>query len=147
ELGIGQIRDAFSDLLFPGISVIQTRARYFLFIPWCFSSGRAAQARGRDVVACGERQERELIKTLLDSDLEDAVGLIGSSLPPSIIILPSTIYRSGQRRFDILTHANDLGLLASGAPRDGSTELSDRVFADWDVGMPPPPDGFPRSVP
>ena len=34
ELGIGQVRDAFSEMLFPGTSVIQTRARYFLFVPW-----------------------------------------------------------------------------------------------------------------
>lgn len=29
ELGIGQIRDTISELLFPGTSVLQTRARYF----------------------------------------------------------------------------------------------------------------------
>ena len=34
ELGIGTVRDALADRLFPGISTIQTRARYFLFIPW-----------------------------------------------------------------------------------------------------------------
>lgn len=34
ELGIGSIRDTFSDELFPGTSTIQTRARYFLFVPW-----------------------------------------------------------------------------------------------------------------
>jgi hypothetical protein len=34
-LGIGQVRDAFSDLLFPGTSVLLTRARYFLVVPWC----------------------------------------------------------------------------------------------------------------
>jgi len=34
ELGVGSIRDAFSDTLFPGTSTIQTRARYFLFVPW-----------------------------------------------------------------------------------------------------------------
>src|ERR1017187_2196566 len=36
ELGIGVIRDAISDRLFPGTSTIQTRIRYFLFIPWLF---------------------------------------------------------------------------------------------------------------
>lgn len=36
EIGIGAVRDAFSDLLFPGTSVIQTRARYLLFIPWIY---------------------------------------------------------------------------------------------------------------
>ena len=30
ELGIGTIRDCFSDTLFPGISTIQTRAKYFV---------------------------------------------------------------------------------------------------------------------
>ena len=34
ELGIGSIRDTIADRLFPGTSTIQTRARYFLFIPW-----------------------------------------------------------------------------------------------------------------
>ena len=34
ELGIGSIRDTFSDVLFPGTSTIQTRGRYFLFVPW-----------------------------------------------------------------------------------------------------------------
>ncbi|MFM9428751.1 hypothetical protein RCH10_005228 [Variovorax sp. GrIS 2.14] len=33
ELGIGQVRDAFSDAMFPGLSTIQTRARYFLAVP------------------------------------------------------------------------------------------------------------------
>lgn len=36
ELGLGTIRDAFADLLFPGTSTIQTRARYFLFVPWLY---------------------------------------------------------------------------------------------------------------
>ena len=34
ELGIGAIRDALADQLFPGTGTVQTRARYFLFIPW-----------------------------------------------------------------------------------------------------------------
>ena len=33
ELGIATIRDGFSDLLFPGTSTIQTRAKYFLIVP------------------------------------------------------------------------------------------------------------------
>lgn len=34
ELGIGSIRDTFADAFFPGTSVLQTRARYLLFVPW-----------------------------------------------------------------------------------------------------------------
>lgn len=37
ELGIGGIRDAIADQLFPGTSTIQTRLRYVLFIPWLFA--------------------------------------------------------------------------------------------------------------
>ncbi len=33
ELGIGAIRDAIADILFPGTSVLHTRTRYLLFIP------------------------------------------------------------------------------------------------------------------
>ena len=41
ELGIGQVRDAFSDSLFPGTSTLHTRARYLLFVPWCFIKAAA----------------------------------------------------------------------------------------------------------
>ncbi len=32
ELGLGTIRDALANQLFPGISTIQTRAKYFLLL-------------------------------------------------------------------------------------------------------------------
>lgn len=34
ELGIGAVRDAFADLFFPGTSTVQTRAKYFLIVPY-----------------------------------------------------------------------------------------------------------------
>ena len=37
ELGVGQVRDAFADIFFPGTSTLQTRARYLLFVPWIFA--------------------------------------------------------------------------------------------------------------
>ena len=37
ELGIGSVRDAFADMLFPGTSTIMTRARYFLLVLGCTS--------------------------------------------------------------------------------------------------------------
>ena len=61
ELGLGSIRDALSDLMFPGTSTIQTRLRYMLFVPWLYrmtakSGGRVDQAR---------RLEIQLITSLL----------------------------------------------------------------------------------
>jgi len=38
ELGIGGVRDAFADLLFPA-TTIQTTAKYFLFVPWMYNEG------------------------------------------------------------------------------------------------------------
>lgn len=37
ELGIGSVRDAYADLLFPGISTLQTRAKDFVLIPCLFA--------------------------------------------------------------------------------------------------------------
>src|SRR6188768_379378 len=34
ELGLGTIRDALANQLFPGISTIQTRAKYFFIVPY-----------------------------------------------------------------------------------------------------------------
>ena len=34
ELGIAPIRDFFSETFFPGITTIQTRAKYFFLIPY-----------------------------------------------------------------------------------------------------------------
>ena len=34
ELGIAPIRDGFANLFFPGTSTIQTRAKYFLIVPY-----------------------------------------------------------------------------------------------------------------
>ena len=48
ELGVGRIRDALADHLFPGTSTIQTRARYMLFVPWIY---QALEARKRLRVA------------------------------------------------------------------------------------------------
>src|SRR3954463_2574163 len=68
ELGIGTIRDALSDRLFPGTSIIQTRARSFLFIPWMY---QALEMRGicSDKIELSARDfEIGLIDPLLASD-------------------------------------------------------------------------------
>ncbi len=72
ELGLGTIRDAFADLLFPGTSTIQTRARYFLFVPWAF---RDLERRRRTASAqCADRARA------IQGKLRDA--LIAGGPPP-----------------------------------------------------------------
>ena len=55
ELGLGTIRDAFADMLFPGTSAPQTKARYFLFIPWIYlglEGNPFAPVKSRSVSLC-----------------------------------------------------------------------------------------------
>ncbi|MBM4509135.1 hypothetical protein GS421_05190 [Rhodococcus hoagii] len=74
DLGIGQIRDAFGDLLFPGISTVQTRARYLLFVPWTYR--RAARRHsGAELASRAANEERQLVNVLSSEGATD--GLIG----------------------------------------------------------------------
>lgn len=65
ELGIGSIRDAFSNLLFPGTSVLHTRARYFLFIPWIYLELERQRVASVQIAARARRDEIRLISPLI----------------------------------------------------------------------------------
>lgn len=157
ELGIGQVRDALSDLLWPGTSVLFTRARYFLFIPWCFRV--AAEAR-RDVVgakARADQNERRLIAALIDAGEKD--GVIGATVGKALKSLPSALYWGGMRVHGILndpTLSRDDALAAevdrAHSRRPAAAEYEDEGTTSWHDGafhatLPPPPDGFPVEVP
>src|SRR5438552_8578154 len=75
ELGIGQVRDAFSDLLFPGTSTLHTRARYLLIVPWCFQEAQRRGGRGASLTVRVEKIERRIVGTLRADGVTD--GLIG----------------------------------------------------------------------
>src|SRR3954447_24392360 len=75
ELGIGSVRDAFSDLLFPGTSVLHTRARYLLFIPWVYLDLERKTVGSAQAAAAARRAEVRLIEALRRDD-PDAQGII-----------------------------------------------------------------------
>lgn len=155
ELGIGQVRDALSDLLWPGTSTLFTRARYFLFIPWCY---RAAAEAHRDVgkaTAFADRNERHLIRGLLDADEKD--GVVGATVGAALKNLPSALYWGAMRVHGIL---NDATLSREDAiaaeverahtRRPASTDYEDET-AVWHAGafhptLPAVPVGFPAQV-
>src|ERR1700733_9248952 len=64
ELGVGQVRDAFSDSLFPGTSTLHTRARYLLFVPWCYQDVRGSGLTGLAAERRVDGNERALIRGL-----------------------------------------------------------------------------------
>jgi hypothetical protein len=146
ELGIGQVRGAFSDALFPGTSVIQTRARYFLFVPWLFiGSGRGRS--GARLLQQVQRQERRLIETLRAAGAVE--GLIGRQAGTAVKLLPSSISWNGLQRWNILTVDRSPDQLggATGVADDGSDELALRREGEWHPTLPAAPDGFPEEVP
>ena len=64
ELGIGAIRDTIADLLMPGISTIQTRARYLLFIPWFYQRLEHHSTRSADMGRRARENELRLARAL-----------------------------------------------------------------------------------
>ena len=156
ELGIGQARDAISDLLWPGTSTLFTRARYFLFIPWCF---RAAAEKYNDVAkatALEDRHERRLISSLIAAGERD--GVIGANVGAALKTLPASLYWGGMRTHGILNDPNlsredtiiaEVDRAHSRRPAPVEYEGDD---APWHGGafhstLPPAPSGFPDEVP
>ncbi len=101
ELGIGVIRDAFSDFFFPGTSTVQTRAKYFLIVPYVLMEAGSGQY-GSEVNAVLRKiddEERECRDILIQKSTD---GVIGSLVPRSWVIrAPSNIYWNGIRKFGI----------------------------------------------
>lgn len=106
ELGIAPIRDGFSDLFFPGTSTIQTRAKYFLIVPYALkdlereSEEETNPSRLRRKL---DAIERECGETLMRHD-DDKDGIIGSrSLAGHRWVqrTPADIYWTGLRRYGI----------------------------------------------
>jgi hypothetical protein len=143
ELGIGPIRDAFSELLFPGTSVIQTRARYFLFVPWHFQAAERRGRRGQALLDQVDRSERQLIERFRTAGF--TAGLIGRQAGARVKILPSTIYWGGLTRWGVLAAPMTARAVAelAGATEGEAEELAHRNAGPWHPTIPSPPPSFP----
>lgn len=152
ELGLGTIRDSFADTFFPGISSIQSRVRYFLFVQWCCEIAATGSDR-RQIIERLRAAEVALIKAL--SPLGEGQGVIGISSQEDLARMPSEIYwnglsimrmrRVGGNRQRWVRFVSSAAERAHQAPpsEDGTSKLAPTGF---DQTRPPPPKGFP-SVP
>ena len=101
EVGLGAIRDGFADYFFPGTSTVQTRAKYFLIVPYVLKEAGSG-AYGSDLNTLFKRINNEerscrdiLIKTSSD-------GIIGGTIPNSWVLrTPLDIYWNGIKRLGI----------------------------------------------
>ncbi len=103
ELGVGTIRDAFSDYLLPGTSTIQTRARYMLFVPWIYKRLEGKGLSGAEMERQARADEIRLIRALLKSD--DTEGVIGKESLERLQRLPSVVYWTGLYSWGIRSFA------------------------------------------
>jgi hypothetical protein len=153
EIGIGSVRDAISDVLFPGTSTLHTRARYFLIIPWVYQYVEDRRIDSASVAKVARRCELGLIEQLLESENFD--GTIGRVARQTLKVLPSTLYWNGLAVWGMkLTAASQdqyhrsldrfYRRAASGQRDDDGQSMSAAGAHTWDPGLPLAPDDFPK---
>jgi len=155
ELGVGSIRDAFADMFFPGTSTVQTRARYFLFVPWIYLDLERLRTRSDCIARRARSREVALMKALSESD--DTEGVIGIAAGAGLKRLPSSIYWYGLGVWGIRLFPGSQDQYhrsldafyasAAGALRyDDGEPVAGMVLRNWHAGVPPVPDGFPKNA-
>jgi hypothetical protein len=150
ELGIGTIRDAIADLLFPGTSTVMTRARYYLFIPWIYLRHEQKKTPSNEIEQSSRKDEIALIEALKRTGERE--GVIGIEAGSSLKRLPSTIYWQslgvlGIRRyqglrenyFRALDSFHKKGDVIRG---DDGHVISGGNLRRWDPALPSAPPGF-----
>lgn len=154
ELGIGTVRDALADLLFPGTSTVQTRASYFLFVPWTYLRLETKRVGYPEIERRDRQAEVRLIDVLL---LVEDEGVIGRQSRDKLQRLPSSIYWSGLRTWGILLFDRSqdeyhrwLNRYYQEMKRKSGEETDPDVrrvrSANWHPNLPEPPDGFPDEA-
>ena len=143
-LGLGAVRDAFSEMLSPGTSTIQTRLRYFIFLPWIFARLEAERVPQDEFARRLRQDEASLIDCL--RPLGRNQGVIGFASGRDLKRMPSEIYWGGLgawgiRRLDLSIaeygrRASALGRLRP--ERDDDGHPTKPAASMW-AAVPPPP--------
>lgn len=154
QLGLGGIRNAFADLMFPGTSTIQTRLRYFLFIPWIYSRLEQDEVPANRFASTARAIQLSLVEPLLSASEE---GIFGKLAGGDLKRLPSDVYWGGLgtwgiRRFDASPRQYYRAIdeiytrrkRARRAPIE-ATESEPGVVT-WHPDLPAPPPEFPEEV-
>lgn len=156
ELGLGSVRDAFADLLFPGTSTIMTRARYFLLVPWMYQQQEKSRTSSAQIAASARRAEIALVNVIRQSN--DSAGNIGKLANKTLKRLPSSVYWQGLSVWGIRTfrgsqaqYHRSLDRYYAQVTRHGGraaerdVEHDDLIPPNWHAGLIKPPPGFPKE--
>ena len=115
EIGIGLIRDAFANYFFPGTSTVQTRAKYFLIVPYILQEAVSGKY-GNQVNTILQKIDYEekncgllLYQKCIDKGINPVgVGIIGARVLPKSWVArkPSNIYWNGIRTYHLFEQEN-----------------------------------------
>jgi len=155
ELGLGGIRDAIADVLFPGTSTIQTRLAYVLMVPWLYRQLEGERAvRAGNVEARGRQREIALIGVLRET--EDTRGLIGGRAGAALQRLPSSVYWFTLTRWGIFRHPwsldeyhrrwDSLGQRRTKTLRTDDVGIVPDELVTWHPRLPEAPEDFPDAA-
>lgn len=155
ELGLGAIRDAFADALFPGTSTIQTRLRYMLFVPWIYTNLEQKRAMPPAFAARARQMELTLVEPLLAGS--NHAGVFGRVAGKGLKRLPSSVYWNGLGEWGIRRincsqdeyhrHIGEVYRRRDIArQRTEKDDSPDAAAQTWHPRLPDPPEGFPDKV-
>jgi Family of unknown function (DUF6361) len=155
ELGIGSIRDALANSLFPGTSVLHTRLRYVLFIPWLMQRAAKQKSSPAEMSAEFRNLEYRLINSLNAGG--EALGVIGNTARRRLKRMPSGIYWAALGAWNIRTaevssegyfrRQYDYRQLSNRTARADDSEVREvSVDTGLDPHLPQPPEELLRAV-
>lgn len=151
ELGMGTMRDALANQMFPGISTIQTRAKYFFIIPYIlydYQKLKPAIKRVKSPSRFLDDEEHEVMWQLAEKyKYIEGNGVIGitKKRPERIARRPSTIYWNGLATYQFIDNRGlgfetflaqsvnpNLESLLSSPEMAGDGEVTDDADAEYE---------------
>lgn len=124
EIGVLAVHQAISDRLFPGTSVLHTRLRYALFVPWLMQ--RAARQSSRAPIVALRELEVALTGQLLgdkNSSAPQAKGIIGGRVYDSPAAQPPS--------FSYWTALSTWGLITNAYAGSSREKVLRQAGLDW----------------
>ena len=151
ELGLGRIRDALSERMFPGTSVLWGRARYLLIVPWFFQALESGKGGSGDADSRARLLFRKIASELTASGGGNPVsGVIGGQVRDAVQTPDMAIW-AGLEKWGIRTTPGS----RAQARRDAvAKSLSKVSIADeveprasiWHPRLPLSPPDFPDAL-
>lgn len=144
DLGFGSIRDGLSELLFPGTSVLHTRAAYLLFVPWIYRHLERQRVSAANVAKRARGAEIALIEAFLSGG--ETQGVIGREARSRLRQLPSAAYWSALGRYGIRWfpgtreqyHRSLDAHYRAGRQVTDDGEVLTGAMPNWDLELPDP---------